>query len=212
MPQSTTSSMIHHFKAAIVSALLIVFIASACTSEPTRKSFLDNYADYCGYAYRGESTVVELGEGSPLDGADLVMIMDECTDGEVRMPFYVDDDRSRTWIMREVEGRLHLSHDHRNPDGSEQEANLYGGYADDEGDAETAYFPSDEETIAARPSREINRWSKSFDHENQRYYYRLYLRDTLRYEAAFDLSNPLPVEQFDVIEEEVNAISEEASD
>ncbi len=172
-------------------------MASACASETNETSFLENYADYCGYAYRGESTLVELGEGNPLEGADLVMILDDCSKDEVRMPFYVDDDRSRTWIVRRMNGRLHLSHDHRYPNGTEYDANLYGGYADEDGDAETVYFPSDERTIAERPSREINRWSKSFDHENQRYHYRLYLRDTLRYEAEFDLSDPLPVEDFE---------------
>lgn len=180
----------------LIPVLAIALIASACTSNTEDADFLSNYADYCGFAYQGQSTLVELGEGNPLEDAALVMIMDDCTDDEVRMPFHVDDDRSRTWIVRRVDGRLHLSHDHRDPDGTEHAANMYGGYADDDGDATSVYFPADEQTIAERPSRRINRWSKAFDHPNQRYYYRLYLRDTLRYEAEFDLSNPLPVEQF----------------
>jgi hypothetical protein len=71
---------------------------------------------------------------------------------------------------------------------------MYGGYSDGEGDSTTVFFPADERTISERPAREINRWSKSFDHSQQFYFYRLYLRDTLRYEARFDLSNPLPIE------------------
>lgn len=178
-------------------AVILAFslTAAACGSADHQTAFLGNYAEYCGFAYRGESTLVELGEDHPLEGADLLMILQHCAEDEVRIPFHVDEDRSRTWIVRRVDdGHLHLSHDHRYPDGTEYDANLYGGYSDGEGDSLTVHFPADERTIAERPAREINRWSKSFDHANEQYFYRLYLRDTLRYEARFDLSNPLPVD------------------
>jgi hypothetical protein len=176
-------------------SLLFALIFGACSSRNDQTAFLANYDDYCGFAYRGESTLVELGDDHPLEGADLLMVLGRCDSNEVRIPFHVDDDRSRTWIVRRVgDGRLHLSHDHRYPDGTEHYANMYGGYSDGEGDSTTVFFPADERTISERPAREINRWSKSFDHSQQSYFYRLYLRDTLRYEARFDLSNPLPIE------------------
>jgi hypothetical protein len=180
-------------KPILMSVLLLP--ASVSCGPPAsgpESDFLSKYDEYCGYAYEGESTLVELGDDHPLEGASLLMILDGCTADEVRIPFHVDDDRSRTWIVRRMDdGRLHLSHDHRYPDGTEYDANMYGGYSDGEGNSRTVYFPADHATIAERPAREINRWSKSFDHSNEYYFYRLYLRDTLRYEARFDLSEPL---------------------
>lgn len=182
----------------LFASLTVAVVLAACSSRSDDAAFISNFDEYCGFAYRGVSTLVELGDDHPLEGAELVMILDQCAPDEVRMPFFVDEDRSRTWIVRRVDDRrLHLSHDHRYPDGTEHDANMYGGYSDGQGDSTTVFFPADERTIAERPAREINRWSKSFDHSAQLYHYRLYLRDTLRYEAEFDLSNPLPVDTFD---------------
>jgi hypothetical protein len=182
----------------LVPGALFVFLIGCRIGGDRDARFLANYQDYCGYAYEGESSLVELGDDHPLENAELLMILQHCLEDEVRIPFHVNDDRSRTWVVRRVgDGRLHLSHDHRYPDGTEHVANMYGGYSDGEGDVHTVYFPADQATIAERPSREINRWAKSFDHSAQRYYYRLYLRDTLRYEAVFDLSRPLPVDSSD---------------
>lgn len=171
------------------------------TSPVITAAFLGNYIPYCGSAYAGRSIFVDLGEDSPLIGAELTMTLTECSEDEVRIPFFVDDDRSRTWILSLLDGTLRLEHDHRYEDGSEYEANFYGGFAMDNENAHfeffpeyavstvtRLFFPSDERTIADRPARNINVWSKEFDLENQRYYYRLYLEGRLRYEAEFDLS------------------------
>jgi hypothetical protein len=176
-----------------ITALIIasLFFLTGCDDEQTsQSSFIDHYNEYCGYAYKGETTYLDLGDDS-FDGADLTMILESCSEDEVRIPFIVDEDSSRTWIVQMTDNGLHLSHDHRYPDGTEYDQNMYGGYADDKGTEFLQYFPADERTIEERPQREINRWAKEFDLENERYYYRLYLRDELRFEAAFDLSNPV---------------------
>jgi hypothetical protein len=157
-----------------------------------QRAFLDQYAGYCGEAYAGRTVMVDLGDGHPLDGARLRMTLESCDADEVRIPFQVDDDRSRTWVLTRDDRGLRLAHDHRYEDGTEHEANLYGGYADDTGSATRQRFPADDRTIADRPAREINVWEKEFDRENERYYYRLYLRGELRYEAEFDLSRAEP--------------------
>jgi hypothetical protein len=176
-------------------SLLSLLLLPACATLPGGGDapFLENYRAYCGHAYEGRSLLVDLGENHPLEGARLLMIPERCSDEEVRIRFFVDEDRSRTWILRETPQGLHLSHDHRHEDGSEYPQNFYGGYADDRGTSSRQFFPADERTIRDRPAREINLWSKEFDLENQRYYYRLYLRGELRYEAEFDLTKPLPV-------------------
>jgi hypothetical protein len=155
----------------------------------TQRAFLDQYAAYCGQTYAGRSVMVDLGDDHPLDNALLRMTLESCDAHEVRIPFQVDDDRSRTWILTLDDQGLRLAHDHRYEDGTEHEANFYGGYADDAGSATRQRFPADARTIADRPAREINVWEKEFDLENAKYYYRLYLRGELRYEAEFDLGS-----------------------
>ncbi len=175
--------------------ILCTLLFLACRpGEKTDERFFENYFDYCGYAYQGRSVMVDLGEDHPLEGAELMMILDHCTDNEIRIPFYVNDDRSRTWILRRTEQGLHLSHDHRYEDGTPYDQNLYGGYTDGKGTAYKQFFPADARTIEERPARVINVWSKEFDRENERYYYRLYLEGELRYEAEFDLSKPIPLD------------------
>lgn len=173
-----------------VSTIVLNFL-SCSDSGDVHSVFLNSYQAFCGKAYKGETTLIDLGENNELDGADLTMILEECGDEMVRILFIVNDDSSRTWIVQMTGDGLHLSHDHRYPDGTEYDQNFYGGYADDEGSEFLQFFPADEWTIKERPQREINRWAKEFDHENERYYYRLYLRDELRFEAEFDLSNPI---------------------
>ncbi|TVR26040.1 MAG: hypothetical protein EA390_15095 [Balneolaceae bacterium] len=177
---------------------LILFILSigilSCSERiDHQKSFFANYSDYCGYAYKGQTNFVDLGSGEVFEGADLTMILRDCSDDEVRIPFHVDDDTSRTWIVKMTPDGLHLSHDHRYDDGTEHDNNFYGGYADDEGNAFLQYFPADERTIEDRPARSANRWAKEFDLSEMKYYYRLYLNDELRFEAEFDLVNPIEI-------------------
>jgi hypothetical protein len=157
-----------------------------------QRAFLDQYAAYCGETYAGRSVMVDLGADHPLDGARLRMTLASCGADQVRIPFQVDDDRSRTWILTRQDRGLHLAHDHRYEDGTEHDANFYGGYADDTGSATRQRFPADDRTVADRPARDINVWEKEFDLENERYYYRLYLRGELRYLAEFDLSRAEP--------------------
>ncbi len=196
-------------------SLLLVIIGYSCAFEksPTpapesvTQAFLANYTPFCGQSFRGETTHIELGEGHPLEGAKLLMTIESCNIEEIRIAFQVDEDRSRTWILGYIEDGLRLAHDHRYEDGSQYEANFYGGLAMDNGNgyfkhypegafstSRVLYFPADARTLSDRPSRDINVWSKAFDLENNRYYYRLYLTGELRYEAVFDLSSPVEAE------------------
>lgn len=182
------------FKYITIPILSVFIIAGCAPTERVDLGFFENYFDYCGYAYEGRSVMVDLGEDHPLDDAGLLMVLDHCEADEVRIPFYVNDDRSRTWILQLTDDGLHLSHDHRYEDGTPYDQNLYGGYTDGEGTVLKQFFPADERTIEERPARTINIWSKEFDLENKLYYYRLYLEGELRYEAEFDLSNPIPLD------------------
>lgn len=177
--------------------------APQATSEHITSTFLSHFEPYCGQTFKGLSTYTDLGEDHPLDGANLTMIIQSCDENEIRIPFFVENDSSRTWIFTMTPEGLRLSHDHRYEDGSEYEANMYGGvamentgvfehYPEGVRSSETLlFFPADAKTLADRPAREINVWSAEFNLHNQIYFYRLFLYGELRYEAAFDLSNPV---------------------
>lgn len=175
--------------------LFSIFLISCAGKFDHQTNFLANYSDYCGYAYKGHTNYVDLGSGEIFENAELTMTLANCDDEEVRIPFHVDQDTSRTWIVKMTPQGLHLSHDHRYEDGSQHDANFYGGYADQEGDTFLQYFPADHRTIADRPARSANRWAKEFDLAEMKYYYRLYLNGELRLEAEFDLSNPVEIRE-----------------
>lgn len=174
------------------------------TDTTVTTAFMENYQPYCGQTFTGYSSYTNLGEDSPLQDARLTMRITDCSSDEVRIRFLVEQDSSRTWILNFQNDALRLAHDHRYPDGREYDANFYGGLAMEntnqafahypEGKRASAsqlFFPADPQTLSERATREINVWSKAFDHEAQKYYYRLYLRGELRYEAEFDLSSPV---------------------
>lgn len=80
------------------------------------------------------------------DGKVLVMHVRECSDREIRIPFHVGDNRSRTWVFTRTPGGLRLKHDHRHADGLPDALTMYGGDAVPPGTAEAQSFPVDEET------------------------------------------------------------------
>jgi hypothetical protein len=177
--------------------LLPLLLLISCGAPPdTGRDFLKNLSEYCGYSYEGRTTEFSLGTGDgdhPLEDPRMLMVLEECSEDEVRIPFHVDEDQSRTWVLQMRDNQLHLSHDHRYPDGTEYDQNMYGGYSDARGTIHKHFFPADQFTITERPQRDINVWSMEVDPDNDRFYYRLYLEGVLRFEATFDLSDPLPI-------------------
>ncbi len=182
-------------KLSILIAPMLLLIS--CEAPPDNgREFLSNLGEYCGYSYEGRTTVFSLGAGDeehPLEDPRMLMVLDECSEEKISIPFHVDQDQSRTWILQMRDDQLHLSHDHRYPDGTEYDQNMYGGYSDARGSGLKHFFPADDLTIAERPQRDINVWSMEIDPENDLFYYRLYLEGQLRFEATFDLGDPKPL-------------------
>ncbi len=127
-------------------ALLLTACATAPQPEPADQ-FMSRLQALCGQAFAGRVVTSD-----PLD-ADfasqrLVMHVRQCTAGEVRIPFHVGDDRSRTWIVTRTATGLRLKHDHRHADGSPDELTMYGGDTAAPGTAARQEFPVDAESIA----------------------------------------------------------------
>ncbi len=108
---------------------------------------MQNLRTLCGNAYAGQM-VSEDPADTDMAEADMVMHVRECGDDNVRIPFYVGEDRSRTWVISKTKNGLRLKHDHRHEDGSKDAVTWYGGDTADNGSATRQEFPVDAESIA----------------------------------------------------------------
>lgn len=129
---------------------LAAFLLAACVSVPQQQpadQFMAGLQALCGRAFEGRVVTTD-----PLDadfaGKPLVMHVRQCAPGEVRIPFHVGDDRSRTWIITRTANGLRLKHDHRHADGTPDELTMYGGDTALPGAAARQEFPVDAESIA----------------------------------------------------------------
>ena len=124
--------------------------APAATATAPADAFLARIAQHCGQAFAGRIvTDVPPAEGDdPFAGKTLVMHVRECSAGELKVPFHVGDDHSRTWVITRTDTGLRLKHDHRHADGKPDAVTLYGGDTTDAGTATRQTFPVDAESIA----------------------------------------------------------------
>ncbi|MBY6203851.1 hypothetical protein [Halomonas denitrificans] len=141
-----------------VALLLTASVPSLATSLD---AFWADLQALCGNAYAGELITEPAGESS-FAGRDLVMHVRECNDERIRIPFFVGEDRSRTWVLTRVEvdgqPRLELKHDHRHEDGSEDAITMYGGTTTNLGLATQQVFPADPHTREIIEPAHANVW------------------------------------------------------
>jgi len=116
---------------------------------------------HCGKAYEGE--IMTPSENDPFSGKRLIMHVVDCGEGFIHIPFFVGDDKSRTWVLTMENGLIKLKHDHRHEDGSEDEVTQYGGIASNTGMAGIQYFPADQETADLIPYAANNVWWITLD-------------------------------------------------
>jgi hypothetical protein len=125
--------------------------------------------------------------------AELVMTVARCDAREIRIPFRVGEDRSRTWIVTRLEnGRLRLKHDHRHADGVEDQLSRYGGDTVEAGTAQLQRFPADAESKAMftrldRAVSNTNVWALGLT--DQAFTYEL-SRPGRLFRVSFDLAAP----------------------
>ncbi|WP_368865700.1 hypothetical protein [Stenotrophomonas maltophilia] len=162
-------------------------------------AFMAAIAAHCGQAYEGkvvEDTPAPTGK-DPFAGQRLVMHVRGCADPghELRIPFHVGDDHSRTWVLTRTESGLRLKHDHRHADGSPDAITLYGGDSRPPGTAERQQFPADADSVAmfrraAMLASTHNVWAMEIE-PDQRFVYELTRPEGRRFRVQFDLSKPV---------------------
>lgn len=117
--------------------------AAANTSADPRDVFFARLTALCGSAFEGRIASPPVEADRDFGGKRLLMHVRDCSEDEIRIPFAVGDDRSRTWVIRRRPA-LSLHHDHRHADGSEDRLTLYGGTASAEGSESRQLFPADD--------------------------------------------------------------------
>ncbi len=154
------------------------------------QAFFNNLASLCGQSFQGDQ-IYRSHHGESWSDRAMIMYVTVCEDDHIHIPFHVDDDKSRTWMFLAEDGQLRFRHQHLHEDGTHEDGSMYGGYANDEGNAYVQYFPADEFSAGVIEDGGGNLWIVSID-ENMTYFsYRLDRDGEKRFEIVFDLTQPL---------------------
>ena len=115
--------------------------------------FWNELQKLCGNAYSG-TIAVDTSISLDFAGKSLIMHVRSCEKNRIRIPFFVGEDKSRTWILTRNVGRIELKHDHRHNDGKPDKVTMYGGTTNNAGEATRQFFPADEQTtkVVALPT------------------------------------------------------------
>ena len=167
--------------------IILITLLISCDNKRTNLDFFNYFGQYCGKTFEGK-TVFPDDPGHDFAGKKLIMNVAECSENEIRVPFQVGENTSRTWIISRTSKGLLLKHDHRHADGTPDELTMYGGYEDDYSTSFKVNFVADEDTAIMLPEAKTNVWTLSFDEQNKQFIYSLTRHNKPRYKAIFDLS------------------------
>jgi len=140
----------------------ILPLISGCTKDQTgkklagqdRDAFMENLHTLCGKAFAGRLASNDAVD-SDFSDANMVMHVRDCEEGVIRIPFHVDDDHSRTWLITRVGRQLKLEHDHRHEDGKPDAVTLYGGVTNDDWEGMDARTPNKQSFPADAYTKEL---------------------------------------------------------
>lgn len=169
---------------------------SACASAPSaspQDQFFTNLRALCGQSFEGRVVTTDAADAS-FASQRLVMQVRECSNNEIRVPFHVGENRSRTWVITPTDTDLRLKHDHRHEDGTEDTLTQYGGDTISEGTAERQEFPADQfsQTLFVNnniPQSVTNVWAIEI-HPGRTFVYEL-RRPNRHFRVEFDLTRPV---------------------
>lgn len=190
----------------------ILWLASCSTTSDTMvpdgssaaqspaDTFMAALAAHCGQAFAGRivANTPASTTPDPFDGKALVMHVRGCDEPtrELRVPFHVGDDHSRTWVITRTATGLRLKHDHRHQDGSPDVLTMYGGDSAVPGEAWRQEFPVDAESVAlfqreGSTASVSNTWAMELV-PAQRFVYELSRPGGRLFRVEFDLTQSVP--------------------
>jgi hypothetical protein len=153
-------------------------------------AFWTSLQKLCGRAFAGTVQAAPADDTTFKD-KELVMHVRACENDRIRIPFFVGDDRSRTWVLTRRKDRILLKHDHRHEDGTPDKVTMYGGWTTSGGAAERQMFPADQQTVEILPAAAANVWWIEIV-DGQYFTYNLRRLGTERYfSIRFDLAKEI---------------------
>jgi hypothetical protein len=183
-----------------VAALAGALIAASCATVAAgpdgtggieaQRAFFENMRAMCGQTFGGRTVHAEAHDRT-FEPARLFFVVEECSEDELRIPFIVGDDDSRTWILEMGDEGLTFRHEHLRPDGTPHEVSGFGGHATRDGTATFQSFPDfwmTEET----PAAERRVWRLAIDREHDLFVYYLDRGGEPAYRLVFHLGPPSP--------------------
>jgi hypothetical protein len=184
----------------IASAFMTLTLASCATTASKQiipatpqATFMTQIRAMCGKAFEGKLVTTDPRDAD-IGSQRLVMHVRTCTDSEVRIPFHVGENRSRTWVLTTQPTGLRLKHDHRHEDGSEDVSTQYGGDTAMMGTPTRQEFPVDDYSKAmflrtGSPNSVTNVWAVELI-PGQSYNYEV-KRANRHFRVEFDLTKPV---------------------
>lgn len=175
-------------------AILALLVAAPAKADTAQDAFFARFTALCGKTFQGKVVTTDPADAS-FAGKPLVMQVATCSKDEIRVPFHVGEDRSRTWVITRTPNALRLKHDHRHADGTEDAVSQYGGDTTTPGTASRQEFPVDAASKAmfVREDRSVsltNVWAIEIE-PGQTFAYEL-RRPGRRFRVEFDLKAPRP--------------------
>jgi hypothetical protein len=177
---------------AALSFSLLPGVAKARSDTP-QAVFFANLGELCGRRFEGRVVSTDAADAD-FAGKRLVMHVRDCSAEEIRIPFAVGEDRSRTWVVTRQDTGLRLKHDHRHEDGTTDVLHWYGGDTANAGVEARQEFPVDAESIALFEANNAsvsttNIWAMEV-HPDRMFAYEL-RRVNRHFRVEFDLTRPV---------------------
>ena len=116
---------------------------SACATRPPAPAdaFMSQLRALCGQSFAGRLVTTDPADAD-MAGKPLTMHVRECSADQVRIPFHVGEDHSRTWVLTRTAPGVRLKHDHRHGL-VEDKVSQYGGDSVSAGTSWRQEFPAD---------------------------------------------------------------------
>jgi hypothetical protein len=183
---------------AITPAVSATPAASAASDAAPAGQFFHALQQLCGKRVAGTIVADQPPPAAddPFTGRALEMHVRDCSADEVRIPFAVGEDRSRTWIITRTATGLRLKHDHRHSDGTPDALTMYGGDTVAPGTAQRQSFPADAETLTLFKAQDravslTNVWALELV-EGRYFIYELARPTGRLFRVRFDLADTAP--------------------
>ena len=172
-------------------AFPLLVAAGFAAEASSQDAFWKNLQALCGQAFEGKIVEGTAPSDAAFKGQKLVMHVLGCGPDEIRIPFHVGTNRSRTWVITRTPAGLRLKHDHRHEDGTEDKVTQYGGDTAAAGTAGRQDFPADAFTAQLIPAAATNIWTVLIEPGKMFGYGLRREAEGRRFRVEFDLAKPV---------------------